>query len=129
MAHRSECFGDLAEVVLEDSWVFRLYHTSTVLLFELDVVLTQRHREYRTPPPGEHACFRHAQLHIASRQPIMLNQSAAPPATDASGSIDYGHIDVFRHVRHDPAGLPMWELDGDWGEALVVDPTVELRLL
>jgi hypothetical protein len=36
-------------------------------------------------------------------------EQGSPPARDASGEVDYGHIDSMRWDRRD------FELDGDWG--------------
>ena len=56
---------------------------------------------------------------------VYLEDSGDPPAVDASGEQDYGHIDTFTPVGDDSS---IWELTGDGGEASVTLPAVELSL-
>lgn len=37
------------------------------------------------------------------------------------GEADYGNIDTFFQTKW--AGVPAWELTGDWGERLIFEPT------
>ena len=53
-----------------------------------------------------------------------MRSSHAPPATDASGENDYGHIDEFLPVQYN--GENVWEMSGDWGDLLTVEPAVSL---
>jgi len=55
---------------------------------------------------------------------LELRSSHAPPATDASGENDYGHIDEFLPVQYN--GENVWEMSGDWGDLLTVEPAVSL---
>jgi hypothetical protein len=118
-------FKSLAEVYLEDSWVLEVDERGGSLVFDLEVVLTERHAFYGPPQPGELHCYRRGQLIVRSPLPISLRRSGNPPATDATGGQDYGNIDTVRPVDHEPS---TWELTGDWGEASVVLPEVELNL-
>ena len=57
---------------------------------------------------------------------MILRRSTRPPAIDAAGERDYGHMEAFcpaTDLRDD-----VWELAGEWGEALVRRPTVHVQL-
>lgn len=117
-------FPELTHVYLEDSWVLAVEHQERTVEFVLDAVLTDCHPEYSEPSPAEQHCYRRARLVLRSGQPVGFERSGAPPATDASGERDLGHIDVFAPVDSD--GRDAWELSGDWGSARVVEPVVSL---
>jgi len=119
-------FDELAGVYLEDSWVLDMATSHTALIFTLDAVLTPAHRAYRPPMPGEVHCYRRAELRLDSDSAIQIRQSQTPPAIDAAGERDYGNIDTFRLCEE--AGFGVWELTGDWGDALVRHPRVRLQL-
>jgi hypothetical protein len=119
-----EAFTDLAEVYLEDSWVLDVASSEHGVTFRLDAVLTPDHPRYQSPAPGEQHCYRRARLTVASTKRSVLNRSDAPAATDASGERDFGNIDVFSTV--DSEGDVAWEMSGDWGELLTVDPAVHI---
>lgn len=119
-----EAFEDLAEIYLEDSWVLDVGVRAGALVFDLDAVLTERHPRYRPPRPAEMYCYHRARLVIRSPRPISFRRSGRPPSRDPDGELDYGNIDVF--APDDDASR--WSLDGDWGEAVVDSPTVELGL-
>lgn len=121
-----EVFSDLAGVVLEDSWVLDLDVSATVVVFKLDTALTPEHPAYRLARPDETHCYRRATLTMRSDAAIHVRRSMAPPATDASGEPDYGRIDTL-HLAADH-GPDVWELTGDWGEALVRQPRIDMRL-
>jgi hypothetical protein len=120
-----ETFDDLAGIYLEDSWVLGIEESCIALVFLLDAVLTPDHRAYQPPKPGEQQCWRRAKLHITSDSAIYFRRATAPPAVDASGEPDHGHIDSFRAVRDEQRLV--WELAGDWGEALVREPHVRVE--
>lgn len=125
-ASYDEAFSDLRDVYLEDSWVLDIAAANHSLRFELEAVLTPNHPGYSSPPPTEQHCYRKATLTLASDDPIGFEPSNRPAGHDATGGPDYGNIDSF--VPVDWAGIPAWELDGDWGTALVRRPTVALTL-
>jgi hypothetical protein len=120
-----EMFKTFAEVYLEGSWVLKVDERGDALVFDLEVVLTERHAFYEPPRPGEMYCYRRGQLVLRSPQPILFRRSGNPPTVDPNGEQDYGNIDTFTPVGDEPSD---WELTGDWGEALVVRPEVELNL-
>ena len=121
-----EVFAGLANVVLEDSWVLSVDASLTQLTFALDLVLTPAHPDYSRPERGEARCYRRGMLVLESDVAVFLRRSSLPPAVDAAGQIDYGHIDTFCSA----AGLGdgAWELSGDWGEAMARQPRVRVQL-
>lgn len=114
-----DAFDSLAEVYLEDSWVLELAPRERGLAFRLETVLTPRHELSASPRPGDQHCYRAAWLDVTSEDLVALTLSGAKPATDASGSVDYGNIDSF--VSDDGV---TWVLEGDWGRAQVLSPKV-----
>jgi hypothetical protein len=95
------------------------------LIFRLDAALLSGHTQYHPPPPTQYHYYRRGRLRLTSDTQIQCRRSDLPPATDATGEPDYGHIDTFH--RLDPES-PTWELAGDWGQALIAEPVVALDL-
>lgn len=118
-----EAFSDLASVYLEDSWVLDLAPSDSGLTFRLEAVLTPAHALYEPASPGEQHCYRTAWLSVRSQRPIEVHLSGNPPATDATGGVDLGHIDAFVFNPTDDH----WDLEGNWGTARVRSPLVALR--
>ena len=119
-------FAHLADIYLEDSWVLHVLPTEHGADFLLDAVLTPDHPRYQPPALDEQYCYRRATLTVLSAKRSKLHRSDAPPAVDASGEADFGHIDVFTPVDWD--GDSAWMMAGDWGDLLVVDPSVSIDL-
>lgn len=111
-------FPDLEDLCLEQSWVLDLWATDSTLSFVLDPVFTEQ------PPSGGGAgrSARRALLTVSGSH-VALRPSFGPRAVSADGTTDLGNIDIFWER---PDGT--WSLTGDWGEADVRDPVVELRL-
>jgi hypothetical protein len=122
-----QCFPDLGAVLLEDSWVLELRRTSTGLVFELDAHLTSEHPQHGPPALNEWACYRRGHLTIDSDRPAVLVRSETRPTTDPDGTIDYGNIDTFE-ASAEIDGAHTWQLAGDWGQALVINPKVSFRV-
>jgi hypothetical protein len=82
------------------------------LLFEVDFVLAEGHRDYREPPQGEWACFRRGTLKFPNARSIagLRPMAEVRPAVDATSEIDYGHFDSFVEVRSG-----QFEVSGDFG--------------
>ncbi|WP_088994635.1 hypothetical protein [Micromonospora echinaurantiaca] len=121
-----EVFSDLVGVVLEDSWVLDVDVSATAVVFKLEAALAPEHPAYQSAAANETHCYREATLTVRSGSAIHVRRSTAPFATDASGEPDYGHIDTL-HLAADH-GPDVWEMTGDWGEALVRQPHVDLQL-
>jgi hypothetical protein len=118
----NDAFSDLAGVYLEDSWVLELTPSDDGLVLRLDTVLTPQHPLYETPKPGEQHCYRAAWLTVRA-DPIEVHLSGSQPARDASGELDFGHVDAF--VFNEASDR--WELEGDWGHASASSPEVTLQ--
>src|SRR5688572_11069845 len=91
-----EVFASLSDVVLEESWVLSLDSSLRQLIVVLDLVLTPAHPEYRPARSDETYCYRRGALVVDSDTAVILRRSTRPPAVDATGELDFGHIDVFR---------------------------------
>lgn len=96
-------------IVLEESFVLDVTAKPASVSFGLEVVLTPDHPEYVAPGPSSYLCYRDGRLEFDEVTGLEWTEQGAPPATDASGEIDYGHIDTMEW----DAGL--YELHGDWG--------------
>jgi hypothetical protein len=113
---------DLDEVVLEESYVLGIRAEPAALTLDVDFVLTPKHPEYVSPPPSETECFRRGTLRFAGVQRLTWAKQGTPPAVDASGEQDFGHIDSLE-----------WEegrfvLSGDWGRLDVEAEGVHVSL-
>jgi hypothetical protein len=100
---------------LEDSWVLGIRESADELRFEVEAALTQDHPEWH--PPEADAVHTYKRLVVVFRKPrqvTWVQRMAGPPAVDASGEIDYGHIDVFTWDES------LFDLAGDWGHVRVV---------
>ena len=95
--------------VLEESYVLEVIARTGAVSFRLDVVLTEEHPEYVAPGPDEYLSYPDGHLEFGGVTDLEWTGQGAPPATDASGEIDYGHIDTMTW----DSGL--FELQGDWG--------------
>ncbi len=95
--------------VLEESFVLDVTAKPTSVCFRLEVVLTPEHPDYVAPGPDTYLCFKNGRLEFEEVTDLEWTGQGAPPATDASGEIDYGHVDTMTW----DAGL--YELQGDWG--------------
>jgi hypothetical protein len=120
-----EAFGALARVYLEDSWVLEILEDRNSVIFRLEVVLTPAHQLYESPASGDQHCYRRGRMTLRSEKPVSLRRSGQPLAMDASGEVDLGNIDTVSRVPGE--GDHAWQLTGDWGELLVIEPTVLLE--
>lgn len=51
-SHYQDVFEPLRNVYLEDSWVLAVEVTDRLVVFDVDIVLTASHPNYRGPSPG-----------------------------------------------------------------------------
>lgn len=121
--HYYETFSDLAGVSLEDSWVLEVAPSDHGLSFRLETVLTPEHPLYEAPKQGEQHCYRTGWLSVEGAAPMDIRLSGNRPATDVTGDPDFGHVDAFVFNPTEDR----WELEGDWGFAVVRTPEVTLR--
>jgi hypothetical protein len=109
-------------VYLEDSYVLGVEARPGLGRFELEVVLTPSHAEYEAPPPGTFECYVRGALAFGGVSELEWVEQGSPPATDASGEVDYGHIDSMSWDG------TTFELDGDWGSMRLSAETVMITL-
>ena len=119
-------FASLSDIVLEESWVLAIDASLTRVTVLLDLVLTAEHPDYQPPYDDEMYCYRRGALVVDSDTAVLLRRSTRPPAVDATGELDYGHVEAFCPTPD--LVEDVWELMGEWGEALVRAPRVQVRL-
>jgi len=109
-------------VYLEDSFVLGIEATPTRLVLLMELVLTPGHPAYHPPAPGEQNCYARATIEFRNVRSLTWAGQGSPPATDASGEMDYGAIDaLFRNGS-------LFHLEGDWGAIDVASDAPEIRL-
>lgn len=108
-----EQFPGLDGFYLEDSFVLAITETPSTLTFTLDAVLTPEHPAYRPPRPGEHHCYRSAELLFIDFSKTEWLHRSHRLFTDATGAKDLGNIDVLT------ADASSVLLEGDWGRVRV----------
>jgi hypothetical protein len=96
-------------VYLEDTYVLDIVEEPTQLVFTLEVVLTEGHPLYQGPSIEAQYCYREALLKFSDIKKIIWTSRHFQAFTDASGSVDYGNIDIFYK-----SGFT-YHLEGDWG--------------
>ena len=109
-------------VVLEESFVLGIAVEPGIVTFAVEFVLAPDHVEYRVPPPEEQFCFNTGTLVFSRVSDFTWTGQGAPPATDATGESDYGHID-FLAVEG-----PAYSMGGDWGTMRIVAGRVDVEL-
>lgn len=113
---------DLADIYLEDSWVLDVRATPGVVAFTVEFVLTADHPDYSSARPGEQYCYRVGELRFDGVTQLRWTGQGNPPATDASGERDYGHIDSF---DWEPG---VYVLHGSWGHLDIAASGVQVQL-
>lgn len=101
------------DVYLEDSWVLAVCEGSDGLRFHLDMVLTEQHPKWTPPKPDAVYSYTSASLEFLNPRRVEWTRGPGPPATDASGELDWGNIDSFTWDES------RYELEGDWGAVIV----------
>lgn len=112
----------LTDVVLEESYVLKISAEPGSVALRAEFVVGPRHPEYHEPAPDESDCFVRGTLRFHHVRSVAREGQGAPPARDASGEIDYGHIDDLRWDGE------FYELEGDWGRMRVVADGLDLVL-
>jgi hypothetical protein len=110
------------QVFLEESYVLAVVARPSEVSFELDVVLTPQHPKYVAPDVGMFQCYRNGRLDFEGVTDLEWTGQGRPPATDASGEIDYGQIDAMTW------DVGQFELEGSWGAMNISATTVGLTL-
>jgi hypothetical protein len=113
---------ELAEIVLEESWVRGVVAEPGVVRFDVEFVLTERHPHYRAPFPNELFCHNRGTLLISGVTRSVWAAQGAPPAHDANGETDFGHIDALTWDAEHLA------LEGDWGQMELDATSIQVQL-
>ena len=100
---------ELRDVYLEDSWVLSIVVDPIQVRLDLDLVLRESHRLYQEPAPDEQYCYKRASLVFVDVGSVVWGDRGAPHAEDATGTSDYGNIDLLE--RDDG----VYRLQGEWG--------------
>jgi hypothetical protein len=111
---------ELTEVYLEDSYVLALRASANSLEFDVDLVLTPKHPEYRAPRPDEQHCFRRARITIDDAKSVHWVNVNMRPGKDATGEVDFGSIDVWS------VNDGLSHIEGNWGDVDVEGGRVQL---
>jgi len=100
-------------VYLENSFVLDVVARPGIVALDIELVLTERHPEYKVPPAAERHSYRLGQILFEQVTRLHWLSSGFRPATDASGQSDYGGIDQFivEGQTH--------TLQGDFGELVI----------
>jgi hypothetical protein len=112
-------FGAL---VLEESYVLGIQATPSAVTFDVDFVLTPEHPAHAPPPPNETECFRVGRIRFVGVHRLVWDHQGAPPATDASGEVDFGHIDSFDWEEN------TFRLEGDWGRIELIATQIRVEI-
>lgn len=111
-----------ANLLLEESWVLDIAAQPGRLAIQAELVLTPDHPEYQPPGPQEQFCTRIGVLTFPSVVSLTWTGQGAPPATDATGSVDYGNIEVFTRSER------ITRVHGEFGSINVESDTPQVLL-
>lgn len=115
---------ELAGADLEDSWVLGWRHDPAAgrLTIRLEASLWPGHPAYAAPAPGEHTCYRPAELVFEGVRAVagLREQADVPAHRDPDGSPDYGSIDALERAGE------AFRLSGGMGEVALTAAAVRL---
>jgi hypothetical protein len=115
----------LQDIVLEESYVLGITATPGQVVFTMDFVLTRDHPLFRPFNPAEtYECFRRGELRFQDVTSLQWSGQGAPPARDATGELDWGHIDYFEWKP----GCYRLEGEGDWGIMEVTGDNIQVTV-
>lgn len=108
--------SELLHVDLSESYVLRWLSDGRAVVFDLDIALFPEHPRYSSPLPEEWTCYRAGQLIFNDCTSVigLKEMTSVTPAVDASGEVDYGHIDTFEIVNQSS-----YALAGEFGHVLI----------
>lgn len=98
----------LSDIVLEESWVLDIEVGPGLVRFLIEAVLTDSHPMHEPCHPGEQFCYKKCTWKFCDVRSVAWTMGGGP-AIDASGELDYGHID---EVAVEP---PIYTVTGDFG--------------
>ena len=111
----------LRDVVLEESWILGVIASPTRLSFTADFVMTVAHSRYSPPSPDEVFSYFRGEMIFSGVSALSWTAQGDPPAIDAAGTVDWGHIDSMSFEGHH------FQLEGDWGRIEVT--ALEVRIV
>lgn len=116
-------FRGFEHVYLEDSFVLDIQTAPSSAEIALEIVLTENHPLYKTPPLDEQYCYRKARIYFPDAERVEWIEKSMIPSTDATGNVDYGNIDEFFLANEH------YHVRGDWGELDIVSspPLLEVQ--
>ncbi|VVP22428.1 hypothetical protein PS903_03834 [Pseudomonas fluorescens] len=114
---------ELSEFYFEDSYVLTIEETPTLLSFEIDAVLTEKHHEYTSPHKGEQHCYKKTLLSFLDAEAHEWSSKKFIAFSDNSGEFDYGNIDLFTTDNDN------YLLSGDWGQVTIRGGTQKITPL
>jgi hypothetical protein len=109
-------------VLLEGSWVLDIEAHPKKLTVRVDIVLTPEHPAYAPPKPGEMFCYRTGAIRFRDVDRLPWSGQELQPAKDATGEVDWGHIDQFEW------GSEEYQLIGDFGRIALHAKAVSVEL-
>lgn len=112
--------ASLRDLVLEESFVLGISATPSCVTMDVEFALTPDHPAYVQPPSDENETYRRGQIRFVGVRRLMWDHQGGPPATDATGAIDYGHVDDLRWEGG------TFELEGDWGRMKIEAGSIEV---
>jgi len=118
-----EKLSGLEDLYLEDSWVLEIDAGPDHLHFTVDAVMAESHPAWRPRKSNEQYSCLPVEICFDSTTSLDFRASEWPLAVDATGATDYGHIDAFTWEGD------RYQLEGDWGSAIVVGPKPTVRAL
>lgn len=116
---------EFANIDLSESYVLGWSTAPGTLEFGLEVVLCKGHPEFNQPPSTDWACYHPGKLIFQGVESLsgLPAQSEVHPTTDASGTIDYGHLDTLTRTGN------QFEISGDFGLASFIASSLKLILV
>ncbi len=114
---------ELEHFVLEESWVLDISSTPGGLTIRIDLVFDKDHPELKPAPAGDVYYTRQSLLRFDGVRRLEWMDQGARPSRDASGEVDYGHIDSM--LWEDD----QYELEGDFGTIRLSASRVHIELL
>jgi hypothetical protein len=104
---------EFAHIDLSESYVLGWSISPGSIEFDLEVVLCEGHSQFHQPPSTDWACYHPGRLVFQGVHSLtgLPSQTEVQPATDASGAIDFGHLDALTQSGN------RYEIAGDFGLA------------
>jgi hypothetical protein len=110
---------------LSESYILGWSISQDTVEFELEVVLCSDHPQFHKPPTTDWACYHLGRLIFVGVHSLsgLPPQSKIFPATDTSGTADYGHLDTLSVDGN------RFEISGDFGIATFTASGVKVDLV